>query len=112
MGEKKWVPVLVIIITGVIGIFHGFNLSGFVIQSMTPFYLMVVPGFTFIQFLEIGDIVAEFALGITLSLIIITIIPMLMVYLNFWHPNLGLWLILSVTFVSASIQVFRNLSWR
>jgi hypothetical protein len=71
-------------------------------------YLAVVPGLAWVRLIRLPDGLAQFVIGVALSLALGTLVAQAMVQLKRWSPLLGLCALVTVASLAALLELLRN----
>jgi hypothetical protein len=72
-------------------------------------YLAVVPGLACVRLIRLPDALAQFVVGVALSLGLGVLVAQVMVALGRWSPLLGLCVLVTVGSLAAGLELVRNI---
>ena len=78
-------------------------------QLLVLWFLLVCPGMAYIRLMRLQNALVEWILAIGLSLALELLLALALVYLHFWQPQLGLLLLIGLSFLGAILGLFQAL---
>ena len=104
---KRGLLVWVIVFSLTIGFLYLFGSNTLFRKIITPIYLFIHPGMTYVGFLRLKDWISNIAIGIAISFIMVAAVAALLMAFRFWNPEVGLYILAIITILGAIVQLFQ-----
>ena len=107
INKKIWELVWILGISLLVVFLYLFGSNTLIRQILTPIYLFIHPGLTYVGFLKLEDWISKIALGIAISLLMVAVVAVLLMSFQFWDPVVGLYFLVFITILGAIVQFFQ-----